>query len=558
MVFAGQSHQNHGMPIDTSFGLHRFWQQAEAALAAGRLGAARAAYQSMLALDPAHPGALLRLSTVATGERRYRASISPLLELARVGTREPDLLVLLAASLHRLGESAAARRCLGSPALALSQDRALLEQAAQVASQLEDLPRASALLDVAERFGGATPSSTYLRATLALFNGELDASGRLLESCIAQAPGYAQSHWALARLRRQSAQDNHVGRLQERLAGAGDPSTRAYFAFAFFKELDDLGETDSAWAALMVGCEAKRRLLAAVPAGRAPPDEATAFEALQSLWTPTKVATAMPTAEPGSHAVATPVFIVGMPRTGTTLLERILAGTGVVADAGELDDLPLQLRWQADRFSRSFLDAAVIRGAHASGERDSLGRRYLAHAAWRAGDKDWFTDKLPMNFANIGFIADALPQAPILHMVRNPMDTCLSNLKELFTDAYPYSYALDTLAAHYTRYRRLMAHWHRCYPGRILDVPYEGLVADPEAWTRRILAHCGIAWDPRCLDVTAARSAVTTASSVQVREPIHGRAVQAWRRYALQLEPLRQLLVRDGWLDPEPKPESAE
>jgi tetratricopeptide (TPR) repeat protein len=530
------------------------WTRAERSLAARARDAARADYEALLQLAPGHAGALLRLSTLATAEGRVREAVRPILSLAADPPADPDLLLMLAGTLHRLGEAAAARACLRHSAWRACRDRDLLERAAQVAADLEDFEAATSLLEAAETMGGTSSATWYARATQALFAGRLDAAEAALQACLALAPGHAPAHWALARLRRQTPASNHVGTLRARLAQARDGQERAYLGFALFKELDDLDDVDGAWAALVRGCEEKRALLAgSANTASAAADEAAAFDALHELW-PVRAEATSP--RPGAGAqlpgAPTPIFIVGMPRTGTTLLERIVTGAEGVADAGELDDIPLQLRWIADRFARTFLDAGVFRAAHAALRRDPglLGRRYLGHAAWRAQGQPWFTDKLPLNALHVGFIAEALPAAPILHMVRDPMDTCFSNLKELFNEAYPYSYSLDALATHYGRYRRLMATWHARFPGRILDVPYEGLVADPEAWARRILAHCGLPWDPRCLDVAGRASAVTTASSVQVREPIHGRGVGGWRRYAAQLEPLRERLARDGWLPP--------
>jgi tetratricopeptide (TPR) repeat protein len=531
------------------------WDRAEADLGGARTDAARAGYERVLELHPGHPGALLRLSTLATSQGRYRDSVAALLALAAAPPDDAELLVLLAGNLHRLGESRAALACLHHHAIDASREPLLLARAAQAALQLEDLGRAQQLQDAATRIAGAQPGGFYAGATIALFQGRLDDAAALLDRCLALAPGHAQAHWSLSRLRRQTPADNHVDRLRACMRRAADPRERVYLAFALFKELDDLGELDGAWEALMQGCADKRALLAAAPAtANAAADEAAAFDALHALWSdaaPRPVAEAMPGGDRTTKGAAMPIFIVGMPRTGTTLLERILAGSGCVADAGELDDIPLQLRWLADRFSRSLVDATVLRAAHArAGPGDAgLASRYLAQTAWRARGRAWFTDKLPMNFMHLGFIADALPDAPLLHMVRNPMDTCFSNLKELFTDAYPYSYSLEALAAHYDRYRRLMAHWHRCLPGRILDVPYEGFVNDPGHWARRILAHCGIPWTDDCLGLATRPGTVTTASSVQVREPIHGRSVQAWRRYAPQLAPLHRELARLGWLD---------
>ena len=515
----------------------RLWARAQAQFAARDLDAARTSLESLLATEPGHVMAWLRLSTLATGQGRYRDSLDCLLRVAALRPSEPQLLLLVAGMLHRLGESRVAIEMLAHPALPAWGDRAGLQQAAQLASQLEQTVLARALLDQAERLGGADANSLYTRATLSLFDGDLDASERELRACLARSPGHAQAWWSLSRLRRQQAGSDHVKQLRQLQARGPDPTSAAFLGFALFKELDDLGRHDEAWDALMQGCNAKRQQLNYQAA-----DEEAAFHALGCLLAnPTDVPV------PQDSELSRPIFIVGLPRTGTTLLERILGRHQQVCNAGELDDFPLQLRWCADRFSKSFFDASIISSA-ARTDPGLLGRRYLQHAAWRSGGRPVFTDKLPMNFLYIGWIARALPQARILHMTRNPMDSCFSNLKELFTDAYPYSYDLHDLAGHYGRYRRLMAHWHEQFPGRVMDVAYEDLVENPEATSRAVLAHCGLDWSAQLLRIEQGSGTVTTASAVQVREPIHRRSVQAWRAYEAQLQPLQSALRKDGWV----------
>ena len=542
-----------GEPMDShraaGHSVQGLWRTAEQALAASDMPAARAGYEALLGLEPAHAGALLRLSTLATGDGRVREAVARLLVLAADPPHDPGLLLTLSSSLHRLGESEAALACLRHPAWARCRAPSLLEQAARTAGYLEDFATADRMLRAAEALGGASASIDYAIATHALFAGDTATARARFGTCLVRRPDHAAAHWALARLQRQTDDDNHVARLRSALETAGTPAQAAYLGFALFKELDDLGDLPSAWQALMRGCDAKRAQLDASPVARnAATDEAAAFEALHALWA--DAAQDSPP-EPAAVDAPTPIFIVGMPRTGTTLLERVLAGVDGVVDAGELDDIPLQLRWIADRFSRTFQDARVFDAARAVLRRQPalLRQRYLAHAAWRIGDARWFTDKLPLNVMHLGFICEAFPDAPVLHMVRDPMDTCFSNLKELFNEAYPYSYSLDALATHYGRYRRLLARWHARFPGRILDVPYAQLVTAPEDWARRVIDFCGLPWDPRCVDIASTGGAVTTASSVQVREGIHARGVSAWRRYAAPLEPLRARLQADGWVD---------
>ena len=512
----------------------RLWERAERHLAQRNLDAARAGFESLLAADPGHVMAWLRLSTLATAQGRYRDGVQCLLSASALRTPDSGLQVLLAGMLHRLGEVQAALECLAHPALVAGADRASLLQAGQLASQMEQPALARRLLARAGQLGGADPSTLYALATVDLFEGELGAAQRGLAACVALAPGHAQAWWSLSRLRRQTPDSNHVESLCGLLARGPDPVSAAYLGFALFKELDDLDRRDEAWEALAAACRSKRSQLAWNPA-----DDAAAFDALEAM----SLGDAAEAVGEGPQ----PIFIVGLPRTGTTVLERVLGGSGAVRNAGELDDLPLQLRWCANRFSRSFLDAAVLQAAAASPPA-LLGERYLRHAAWRAQGRPRFTDKLPLNFLHVGFIAQALPGARILHMTREPMDACFANLKELFAEAYPYSYDLEELATYYGRYRRLMDHWHARFPGRILDVSYESLVQDPEATSRAVYAHCGLDWSPEVVRIEAGTGAVSTASTVQVREPIHARSVQGWRRYEAQLAPLHARLRADGWL----------
>jgi tetratricopeptide (TPR) repeat protein len=520
--------------------LASLWERAEQHLAAKNPDAARAALEAMVVLDAGQVMARLRLSTLATTQGRYRDSLAQLMAIVATRPDDPYLLAMLAGMLHRLGEAATAIDCLSHAGIRATGDRALLLEAAQLASQLEQADLANALLDDAERLGGPDPASLYSRATLQLFDGKLDAAGQTLESCLALAPRHAQAHWALSRVRRQGKESNHIHRLKVLLEQGPDPTSAAYLGFALFKELDDTGRTDEAWRALEAACRAKRQQL-----NYRVDDERAAFEFLHTVQGTNAPA---PSGTP-DRDTRTPIFIVGMPRTGTTLLERILGRHPDVENAGELDDFPLQLRWCANRFSKSFLDAGVLASAQSESPA-VLGNRYLGHASWRARGKSFFTDKMPPNFLHVGLIARALPGARILHMTRHPMDTCFSNLKELFTEAYPYSYDLGELAAHYGRYRCLMSHWHEQFPGRVLDVSYEGLVADPVAASQRVFAHCGLQWLPECVEIETGGGRVTTASSVQVREPIHRRAVDGWRRYETQLSPLKEMLMRDGWLEP--------
>jgi len=233
-----------------------------------------------------------------------------------------------------------------------------------------------------------------------------------------------------------------------------------------------------------------------------------------------------------------PVFIVGMTRSGTTLIEQILASHPQVFGAGEL--LLLDQAAGAIRnalpgrppFPQMMLDMSPDQFG-------ILAKLYLDHIVRRAPDAARVTDKMTVNFLFVGLIHLMLPNATIIHAVRDPVDTCLSCFSTNFTKPHPHAYDLAELGRYYRHYRQLMAHWHDVLPpGRILDVHYEELVEDVEGVARRIVLHCGLEWDLRCLDFHLIKRPVRTASAAQVRKPIYKDAVGRWRKYEAVLGPL--------------------
>jgi hypothetical protein len=219
------------------------------------------------------------------------------------------------------------------------------------------------------------------------------------------------------------------------------------------------------------------------------------------------------------------------------LLEQMLAGHSEVAALGELYDFTSAMRYTTDYHCKGVIDATLVERAR-SADLSVAGQRYLDGVSWRLDGSRYFTDKLPSNFLNIGFIAPALPQAKILRMVRDPMETCFSNLRELFSDANPYSYDLGELADYYSSYTALMKRWHARFAGRILDVDYARLLTDPESQLRRVTEFCGLPFDPAMLELGARRRGVVTASAVQVRGGVKIRETPKWAPYERWLAPL--------------------
>jgi len=293
-----------------------------------------------------------------------------------------------------------------------------------------------------------------------------------------------------------------------------------------------------AFAALRTGAQLKRRLVNY--------DSASETGAIRGIEAAFGLAEAA-AASPGFDETG-PIFVVGMPRTGTTLVERILSSHSEVESIGEFPDFPQLLREQADLAAMAAQGEQLTR-AQASVCIDfaALGRHYL-EAARQLCSAPRFVDKLPYNALYCGHIHKALPRARIIHLVRDPMDTCYAVFKTLFHQSYSYSYDLDDLADYYIAYRRLMDHWHRVLPGAILDVAYEDIVADPEREARRILAWCDLEWQPAVLEFHRSARDSTTASAAQVRRPVYAGSVGKWRNFAEELAGLRARLAAAGVL----------
>jgi len=509
----------------------RHWNRAQRYLESGNLDAARVSLESVLLRNPQHLHAHLNLSDIAWEDDRVRDSARHALEAMRIMPADPDLIVAVSTALLRAGEVVATRSCLALPALGQTRSIPVLLRVAAQRVQLNENAAALAVYDRIFAAGVDGPDLRFQRGVQLVFNNRMREAEADLRECLRQDPCYGRAWQELSRLRKQTAQDNHLDDLARNLRLVEPGSyEHASIEFARYKELEDLGRYDEAWDALAHGN--------ALMYARHKHDPAHTRRLFESL----RRACSADFLRPADtvHGGPQPIFIIGMPRSGTTVLDRLLGNHSQVASVGELDDFAWQLRWAADHCMT--LDDTVIERLPRI-DFAELGRRYLDQTQWRSEGKPLYTDKLPRNWMIAGLIAKALPQARILNLMRDPMDVCFSNFRALFADAFAHIYDLDALASHYQVYRRTLAHWHAAMPGRVLDVPYVDLVHDPEGTLRKVLAFCGLAWEDGCADLTRNRSAVSTLSAAQVREPVHKRFVDAWRRYERQLEPLRRALT---------------
>ena len=511
-------------------------RQARALEASSAEGAV-AAYTRILEEHPFLISARLRLSEVWQQLDDYRRSLAEA-ELAircLVRTRRWEALPFVTLRLLSFGERQLVRRLI----VDADWDQPAIIQQSPVLSQhlwlCDAYEEAVELIDRAMRRVPPNPLLSYSRANALRYAGRLDEATAELARCLAIAPDYALAHWSLAYHAPSQVPGARVGRIRAALAATSDIEARIHLNYALFKELDDADETAAAWAALSEGASLKRGML-----GYNVEQETDALAMLRRLIE--RQATAAAPSEVSDEQV--PLFVVGMPRTGTTLLERILSNHEEVAAAGELTDVTQALGWVTGRFITSPPGEGAL-ASLASLDTDALGRRYLEKTRPYWKGKRFMVDKNPVNVFQAWAIARALPQARILCLVREPMDACFSNLKELFSgSAYPYSYDLQELATHYQSFLATAQAWQTLFPSQFLIVGYEDLVGDPEGVAAKVSQFCGLDMREGMTDIASNRAAVQTASYAQVRQPIHVRNVGAWRRYATRMEPLRQAFAK--------------
>ncbi|MGH8112446.1 MAG: sulfotransferase [Rhodanobacteraceae bacterium] len=382
--------------------------------------------------------------------------------------------------------------------------------------------------------------------------GDYAGAERELEACIRLDPRWWPAHLRLSMLQRQTVSTQHRARLRSLLdQHADDPGAQIFLNMALARESEDLGEYAPAFQHFALAKSAARGTRPS-PAAR----DAAMFDAIKRCF---------PDVENRPDAgfrSSEPIFIVGMPRSGTTLLDRMLSNHPEVYAAGELQNFATALQ-RASGSGIALLSLPDIGAATAHIDWHRLGTTYIDSTRPATAVKPHFVDKLPHNFLYAGFIARALPNARIVCLRRDPLDTCLGNFRHLFeweSGFYDYSLDLLDIGRYFIQFDRLLAHWRRVLPGRILEVDYEALVREAEPTLRRVLAFCGLPWDAACLRPQANTAALRTPNSWQARSPVYVDAIGRWRRYARQLQPLREMLgpagieLRDSdpasWPDP--------
>ena len=361
--------------------------------------------------------------------------------------------------------------------------------------------------------------------------GQIDAAVDAYKQALDIVPGYTDAHRMLAFTRTHATRDKYVETMETLYADDSlDDAARVHLGFALGKAHEDLGDYDRAFGSLQQANALKRATFDYDVAG-----DAAFFDHLRTAFDADRLA--QPDGS-DSH-VPTPIFVLGMPRSGTTLVEQILASHPQIYGAGELSLLgDIAARCSATGAFADFPAHAARLDASALAD---LGNQYLDQVR-RHDTAAFIVDKKPVNFQLIGFIRLILPAARIVHCRRDPMDTCLSIYKNFFATHNPFAYDLTELGRYYRLYDTLMAHWTAVSGDALLEVRYEELIADQRGESERLLTHCGLPWDDACLQFHKTDRVVRTASAIQVRQPIFTSSVESWRRYERHLAPLRQAL----------------
>jgi len=522
------------------------WQrEAELALNRREFERAHELCLRILAAEPAHAHALFLLAMIAAEHGNFGKALEVVDRALAIDATRADYFAqrgrcLVALRRPREAFESAQRALALGPRDALTLDTigVVLTRAGAHAEALAPFRRA------VERDPGK-PAYHYNLGAAEQFVGDFRRAADAYRRALALDPKHYRAWSALAQVAKAPFSAAEVAEIERQLAAEPTEDAELHLSHALAKQLEDLGRYAEAFRYLERGKRRKR-------AARAQPS--AAHEALFAAATRTAPLAAEHSRtelhECRGFDSAEPIFIVGMPRTGTTLVERILSNHPAVFAAGELTNFSLVLKRATGTPSNRVLDAETLDAAVRVDAR-ALGAAYVDSTRPRTGHTPRFIDKMPLNFFYSALIHRALPNARIICLRRNALDACLSNYRQLFATTfsyYDYSFDLLDTGRYYVLFDALARVWRESIPSNYCEVRYEGVVEHTEREARRLIDFCGLDWDPRCLAFEENAAPVATASSVQVRQPIYRTAIERWRKYEHEIEPLRRFLSDAGLL----------
>lgn len=434
---------------------------------------------------------------------------------------------------------------------ALSEALALAEQSLPLAGDNPELlTKISAIyhycdefeqyLKVTEKVACLCPNSISALANYAdalKFVGEYSAADKAIEKVLSIAPNDAKAHYNRSQLRRVSTDDNHIKRMEDVLTRTTDWRDQMMLAFALGKECEDLHQYESSFAYTQQGNQLRKQHSSYdVTSDINTLDQIRATYHQKSLR-----------AMSAGYQSDEPIFVLGLPRTGTTLVERILGSHTDIFDAGELRNFSAEMVKQITKNNQGeALSKTEMVEKSLTIDWHELGEQYINSTRPRTGHTAKFVDKMPLNYLYLGLIKQALPKAKIIILQRNPMDACYAMYKALFGHAYPFTYSLEDLGHYYVAWKALMDHWIATFGGQLFVLNYEDLVNNTEQKVRELIEYCELPWQPGCLNFHEKSSGVSTASASQVRQPIYKSSIGKWANYQEQLTPLSNILVNAG------------
>ena len=507
-------------------------EQATAALAGGDYPSAEALFREALKSDASHLAALAGLAAVAIRAGNTRDA-ERLLTHARNRCAHHPLVrrawghTLLAA--QRLSEAEETFREL------LRLEPQNPQNWAALGSVHVRLLRQEDALSAYEEAARLDPAHAAFRLAIGHINKTLGRRAQCEDAyreSLRLDPKYAEAYWSLADLKNYRFSDAELAAMEELLAAPPAGTDQAQLHFATARALEQRDRYAEAFSHYAEGNTLRKRTS---------PFSITTFAAKSRRIAACCDAEFFRARAAAGHPDPAPIFIVGLPRSGSTLIEQILASHSQVEGTMELHNIPALVRELDQRNAdRDGYPETVC--ALSIEELTGLGRRYLEDTRAMRSGRPRFIDKMPNNFSHVGLIHAMLPNASIIDVRRHPMDTCLSNYKQYFAQGQSFSYDLEDLGRYYRCYLALMDHWDEVLPGRVMHLQYEELIRDPQDTVRRLLHYCGLPFEAATLNFHENRRPVRTASAEQVRQPLYASGVGYWKRFAGELEPLRAAL----------------
>ncbi len=498
-----------------------------ALLESGRNQDAIEAHKKSLTLQPSSSEALANLGIAYQTVGDIDRARDALLQVLQRNPSHITALKSLASIYETLGETEEAEKRY-ERLIAIEPDER--EHYLGLADLMRFSGRADEAVAVFERHLKQAPTDTDSRVQIASIwraAGQQEKAAAYLRDILETEPDNVGARSVLAQVIKHTPDDENIVGLT-RLHDRTDLTLakRASVHFALGKAREETGDLDAAIQQYKDANQCRRSEMT-----YAHNEAKKHFKTLIDVFSPQTVRNSA--GNGASHDV--PIFIVGMPRSGTSLVEQIISSHSRVFGAGELSTF-------ASTIGRVFAnDGLTYPDSLAQADKsvlERIGNMYVDLVRRRFSDDPHITDKMPHNFMNVGMIRLALPNAKIVHCNRHPMDTCFSIFKNAFSESHEYAYDMEELGAYYREYRNLMAHWHRVFPDAIYDISYEKLVDDTEAQARQLLDYCGLDWEPACLEFYKTKRVVNTVSAVQVRQPIYKSSVALWKRYGARLQPL--------------------